>query len=171
MNWIQISSGLLTPVIAVIAVYIAYRQHKTASDKLRLELYDRRYRIYQLTKEYVLKCYQSDDDLDVLGKFYPVINEGKFLFKKDFTDYLTSVVNNSLHQQQIKKDLFDEKTYPLNSPAREKLLQKQRELYQWFGIHFGDIENKFLPYLNFQNVEGDFKSDILGLFNWRKSNS
>ena len=44
---IKIFSGLLTPVIAIVAVYIAWQQWQTNRQKLILDRYDRRLRIYE----------------------------------------------------------------------------------------------------------------------------
>ncbi len=43
---IDVFSALLTPVIAAIAVYVAYQQWQTNRRRLQLDLYDRRLRIY-----------------------------------------------------------------------------------------------------------------------------
>ena len=44
---IEISTALLTPIIAIIATYIAYQQWKTNQLKLNLERYDRRLEVYE----------------------------------------------------------------------------------------------------------------------------
>jgi hypothetical protein len=43
---IPVLSAALTPLIALIALYIAYQQYRTNRDKLRLDLYDRRFDLY-----------------------------------------------------------------------------------------------------------------------------
>ncbi len=44
---IEIFSGLLTPTIAIIAVYIAYQQLKTNRYRVRLNLYDKRFKVFR----------------------------------------------------------------------------------------------------------------------------
>ena len=44
---VEISKALLTPVIAVVATYIAYQQWQTNRQKLNLERYDRRLHVYE----------------------------------------------------------------------------------------------------------------------------
>ena len=39
-------SGLLTPIIAIIAAYIAYRQYKNDNERLKRDLYEKRYAIF-----------------------------------------------------------------------------------------------------------------------------
>ena len=56
LSWIDILAALLTPTIALIALYIAYQQYKINQQRLRHETYERRLefikqykRIYQLS--------------------------------------------------------------------------------------------------------------------------
>ncbi len=44
---LEISKGLLTPLIALVAVYIAWQQWRTNQLKVTLDRYDRRFRIYE----------------------------------------------------------------------------------------------------------------------------
>jgi len=45
MNAIQELGSLLTSLIAIMMAYIAYQQWRTNKDKLKMDLYDRRYNI------------------------------------------------------------------------------------------------------------------------------
>lgn len=54
-NWIEILSSSLTPVIAVIALYIAIQQYKTNKQRLRHELYEKRLAIYNVVKMHLSK--------------------------------------------------------------------------------------------------------------------
>jgi hypothetical protein len=51
-----VSSALLTPVVALLAMYIAYRQWRTAQNKLKLDLFERRVAIYEAAQSYVHHC-------------------------------------------------------------------------------------------------------------------
>jgi|SRR5882672_5537469 len=44
---LEISKALLTPLIAIVATYIAWQQWRTNKQKLLLERYDRRLRVYE----------------------------------------------------------------------------------------------------------------------------
>lgn len=44
---VALFNAFLTPLIAIVAVYIAWQQWQTNKHKLELELYDRRLRIYE----------------------------------------------------------------------------------------------------------------------------
>jgi hypothetical protein len=45
--WVQILQALATPVIAIVGAWVALEQMKIARVKLRHDLYDRRYAVFQ----------------------------------------------------------------------------------------------------------------------------
>ena len=49
----EVSKELLTPLIAIVAVYIASHQWETNRGKLRLDLFDRRYKVYEKISEFI----------------------------------------------------------------------------------------------------------------------
>lgn len=66
-TWIDISTALLTPTIAIIAVAIGGLQWWTNRNRLKLELFDKRYEIYDATRNLLGRITQrgspSDEDL------------------------------------------------------------------------------------------------------------
>jgi hypothetical protein len=51
--YVDLFAALLTPVIAIIATYIAYQQYRANQLKLRHELYDRRLLLYNAVAEFL----------------------------------------------------------------------------------------------------------------------
>lgn len=89
MNWIQVLNGLLTPLIALIAIYIAYQQYKTARNKLKLELYEKRYKFYNDMRKFIIRLNsQPDRVFEELSEISYSLNEGRFLFDNDLLDYI-----------------------------------------------------------------------------------
>ena len=89
--------ALLTPVIAAIAVYIAYQQWRTNRRKLALDLYDRRLRIYQATVEYISAVLSNlHPTLEVILKFRRSTAEVDFLFGQDIKKYLDELFEHGL---------------------------------------------------------------------------
>jgi len=50
-HWTAYLTALMTPVVACIAAWIAYRNYTTSRNKLKLDLFDRRYALYQELNE------------------------------------------------------------------------------------------------------------------------
>lgn len=89
----EILSAFLTPVIALIALYIAWMQHKTARNKLNLELYEKRYALYLAAKEFITKIAVSDPEVFSVAynEFDIKTNSTKFLFKEDVSKYIDTL--------------------------------------------------------------------------------
>ena len=49
-HWTQVLSALLTPTIAVLVAIIAYRQWRTAQNRLKFDLFDRRFAVYDAAR-------------------------------------------------------------------------------------------------------------------------
>jgi hypothetical protein len=88
---ISILQALLTPVIACITVYIAYRQWRDNHLRLKLERYDRRLRIYQEVLKTLRRiCADFAPQLDDLLNFTASTAEAPFLFNAEIPAYIVS---------------------------------------------------------------------------------
>ena len=86
-SWIDILSALLTPTIALIALYIAYQQHKTNQQRLRHETYERRLKVYKAVQAHlsiILRAGKTSYQECTL--FYSEASEAAFLFDKSVMD-------------------------------------------------------------------------------------
>jgi hypothetical protein len=59
MDWIDVLSALLTPTIAILGIYIAYQQWRTNKNRLKLELFDKRYEIFTNIKKFIANILTS----------------------------------------------------------------------------------------------------------------
>ena len=50
-RFVEVSSALLTPEIGALTAYIAWQQLKTAKDKLKLDLFERRFAVYDQMRQ------------------------------------------------------------------------------------------------------------------------
>ncbi len=56
-DWIDVFQALLTPTIALIAVGIGIAQWWTARNKLKLDLFDRRWAVYMATRDLLTEIF------------------------------------------------------------------------------------------------------------------
>ncbi len=153
MEIINILSGLLTPMIAILAVYIAYQQYLNGKKKLKLELYEKRYFIFKGTKKILLQInLDAKIEITELGKFKNISNESKFLFNKDITDYFSELSENAMKLSHLTEDLNKIKIYPVHSVERNKEVENRHKLITWFTNEYENIEYRFEKYLNFKNL-------------------
>jgi hypothetical protein len=66
-HWTAYVSALLVPLVAIFGFIIAYQQWRTAQNKLKLDLFDRRFEIYHAARKLLAAIMTSgkasDDEL------------------------------------------------------------------------------------------------------------
>lgn len=86
---IKISQGLLTPVIGIIATYIAWQQWRTNQNKLRLDRYERRLQVYKEVVRFIsVGIRDANYDNNELMTFRPKVSEADFLFGEEVPKYI-----------------------------------------------------------------------------------
>ena len=156
MEILNIFSSLLTPIIAILAVYIAYQQYLNGKNKLKLELYKKRYLIFKYTKKILMQINQNSITAQ-LGEFIIKSNERKFLFKDDIKDYFAELVKNALDLKHLTEDLdIDANKFNNNLTIKtfehSEKVNKRANLIDWFTKEYECIEDRFLIYLDFKNL-------------------
>lgn len=148
---------ILNYLIALIAAWIAYQQWKTNRDKLRLDLYNKRFDIYSKTIIFyqALLSYDAskpDEDFSSIHKdFIKSCRESQFLFSKK--SGIFQILEN-LHSEAFKIIGFKNHAKDMVS-APEILLEMQNSMQQAlsiFDVSIKELESKMVPYLNFQKV-------------------
>lgn len=178
MNFLNVLSGWLTPLIAIIALYIAYQQYKSDkkqgelklkldSDiselekkrlhieeyKLKLDLYNKRFRIFEETKKVLHKIVQEAHiEIIELRDFRFSTNESKFLFDNEIFQFLEELKTKAINLNHTERNLKDLNNYPVYSQQREEKIRESMELTSWFNFEYDNIESKFEKYLNFKNL-------------------
>ncbi|MGA3035540.1 MAG: hypothetical protein ABSD70_19830, partial [Terracidiphilus sp.] len=95
-SFIQIFQGMLTPVIAGIAVYVAYEQWRVNKRKYDLDRYERRLRIYQRVVEMIrLIVKDSKAEIQDILKFGADTAEADFLFPDEISEYINEIYTHA----------------------------------------------------------------------------
>jgi len=135
INWL----GLLTLVLAGFGAYIAWRQWKTAAYRVKLDLFDRRYRIYEEVRKLLKIAYPSGRiELVNIEALQSQTVEAKFLFGDDVQTYLKEIYD---HARNLEFLHFEEKTN-----------EKWRSEMTWAGAQLEESGERFKRYLNFNKI-------------------
>lgn len=95
---VEVSKGLLTPLIAIVATYIAWQQWKTNRQKLILDRYDRRLRVYEEVRKILSIIFRDDKaSYDDLLKFRTAVSEADFLFGSEIPKYIDEITSVRLN--------------------------------------------------------------------------
>jgi len=154
-DWIDYF-GALTPVcITAFGAWIAWQQFRTNRDKLRLDLYQRRFHVYEATLSFYQALLGSPEDLkmqefDVLHKeFIKSCREAKFLFDPDVVQLLEQfsiagsvVVGFRLEGANMRHVM----------PTFLELNKASNDAMSSLGKLIFVLEDAIFPYLNFRKI-------------------
>jgi len=146
VTWIYAFNALLTPVIAGVVAYIAYQQYKTNRDRLRLDLYDRRLKVFEGLMALLWVIFRkgtcNDQERD---QFQRATVEGSFLFDKDIANYL-----DTIHKKILELGTTHAVLNLPGGEKRDQAVEKERKLFDWFTDQFEVSKEKFARYLSFR---------------------
>lgn len=87
-SWLDMFSGFLTPLIAIVTVYIAVQQHRLSKRQFQYESYERRFQVYK-----TVQCFLSEivregkTSYTCLSQFYAEASAAAFLFDPSVQNY------------------------------------------------------------------------------------
>ena len=143
---LTVFSGLLTPLLAIIATYIAWQQWRTNHIKLQHDLYDRRLVVYLALMEFLAHISRNASaDINSGISFIQKTKESYFLFGKEIPEYLESIYKKSVQLDYLHKKLH-ESNLPVGE-ERSRAAQESCDLSIWFGDQFEIGRKKFEKYL------------------------
>lgn len=156
--WIDLIWKLVTAVATTsVAIYVALiskRQLLTNQEKLRLDLYNRRFEIYTRVLDFYQAIVMWEGSPEQIGLQYPFLKayrEARFLFPKEsgVFDYIGEFQKHAftiVHFDKLKS---------LAKEAPEEFLKysRQREdSLSWLLNSMVGLEERLAPYLNFHNM-------------------
>ena len=132
---VDILSALLTPLIAIVAIFIAYRQYKVNRSRLNHELYVRRLEVFKAIRKYISSiAREGKTDFPTVTQFYADAGEADFLFKDDIPEQIEKLYKKGLELAELH-----EKLYPSDGSSglavgkeRNKVAKQKSEVLKWF---------------------------------------
>lgn len=133
MAWSQIAqtaSAFGPLLVSVLVAWIMWRQAKTARDKLRLDLFEKRYGVY-VGFENLAKVVMGSGNVsqEALREYSLHTAPSEFLFDKDVIQYLEKVWKIALELQHVNAEL----PHTPVGDKRNHLAQRECEICIWFN--------------------------------------
>ncbi len=140
---------LLTPLIAVIAVYIAWQQWKTNRQKLNLEKYDRRLHVYEEVRK-ILSIILRDAKVnqEELLKFRTSVSEADFLFGPEIPEYIDEIYKHGLNLWKWNQQYRDFTQKVPDGYDHNKVVKEMHKELEWLREQYQPAKEKFKKYLN-----------------------
>ncbi|GGO86285.1 hypothetical protein GCM10011348_36790 [Marinobacterium nitratireducens] len=128
-DWLDISTALITPVIAILGIGLGILQWKINQARLQHELFDRRYEIFMTTSEYLFSVvYRSKAEMEDRVHFLKKTRGAFAVFSPSIVSFIEQV-----HKQSVALDTSIESG---NDEAKQ-------EIVMWFGKQLKDVDEIF----------------------------
>lgn len=146
---IEIFKALLTPVIAIIATYIAWQQWRTNQQKLNLERYGRRLHVYEEVRK-ILSIIVRDEKASTgdLLKFRTSVSEADFLFGPEIPKYIDEIYKRGLSLWRWNQEYRDCTQDKPEGYDHKKVVDEMRKQLTWLSEQFEPAKEKFKEYLD-----------------------
>jgi hypothetical protein len=142
---IKLLSAGLTPILGILAAYIAWQQWRTNHLKVRHDLYERRLSIYFAVMEFLAAIMRrstiSDEELMV---FLQKTRESYFLFGQEIGDYLDELYRQAVDLQA--RSIMVHEGLP-DGDERTRVIHEKTEISKWFTRQFEITRTKFTKYM------------------------
>jgi hypothetical protein len=145
-DWIDIFSALLTPTVAILGIYIAVQQWLTNRRRLKLELFDRCYEVFEKIKKFIASILTSgrvEEGADI--QFLRDTKSALFLFDDKIVKLASEIYERAIRLHALEAT---ERTAGDNLEAN---LNKQDEIKKWYQDQLQDIDKSFKKYLKLKH--------------------
>ncbi len=141
------SKAFLTPLIAIIAVYIAWQQWQTSKKKLCFDLYEKRPAIFSALMEFLAIVVR---DLKVtpaeLFKFRDAVYHAEFIFGKEIRLYLDEVYEHGAKLQRFTGEYRDRDQIIPEGYNHNTIVDGMHSEAEWFVGQFDVARARFKKY-------------------------
>ena len=146
-DWIDLLTALLTPVIALAAIWIARRQSKINRNRLKLELFDRRFEVYSKVAAFLSQIMidgKVQDGADM--EFLRNTKTASILFDDKIKDLISEIYSKAVRLHALGAELD-----ALHGDPRIENLEGQTEIKDWISQTLINLEERFKPYLKLEH--------------------
>lgn len=142
-TFIDTFSALLVPTIAVVALFVGIAQALINRARLKHELFDRRYSIFEATNKLIIHAINEDEiNYDQLQEFYNDTRGARFLFNHEFEkNYLNKISKQVLDLRALQKKLRR------RDVADNELIDQITDAEDELTNELEKIDDAFEPYL------------------------
>lgn len=139
------ASAVATPTIAVLVAIITWRQWVTNRARLRHELFDRRYEIYQKIAGFIAGVLQSGRV--AIGEDSGFLRQTKQAYFVFACDVKIKQLVDDIYRSAVKLQTLQTKENGLQGAALSANVDSQTEVKQWFQTTLTQLEPTFERYL------------------------
>ncbi len=144
--WLQYTQALAVPLLALViagfGTWIALQQMQIARVKLRHDLYDRRFAVFEATRKLLTEVLvDAAVSYDQVRAYVACTSASVFLLNEEISTYLEEIHKRANRLQNIK--------HSMNAiPAqRTALADEEAQILSWLIAQLPELATKFKPFL------------------------
>ncbi len=144
--------ALLTPFIGVVAVYIAWQQWKANERRSKLDLFDRRFRVYEEVKKVLALMFTTGVNDTQIWDFVTKTEDTVFLFDADISQYREEIRHRANSLSFVRRQLRE--AMDRNAPPEERspLAEAEKKEVEWAIAERQTLPDKFKKYLDLSKL-------------------
>jgi len=164
-SWLEVAKALspafVALVIGLIAAVIAWRQAQIASAKLKLDLFDKRLKVFDAVWALLAASHVKSEDDPSVAAFYEQLPKAAFLFDANVRDYVETVRTKLQQLRHAAASIrAHQDSRPVHANAAEtqafgrelvRLMGAMQDLQAWFLNQADPCRDVFATHLNFGN--------------------
>jgi hypothetical protein len=143
VNMAAIAQIITTFMVGLIAAYIAWRQWRTSHDRLILDLFERRFQVFQeLTRTVSAAVNKPHPEINDLADFDQASEKARFLFGPEVRGYLGEV-----RRHLVNLITFGRALHEMDGPQRtnaEKMVTAALNEMSAFYARLADLVTRYL---------------------------
>lgn len=141
--WVNYSQALATPAIALLAIVVAVMQWRTAHQKVVLDLFERRMKVYSEIRAVIASIVSSGKlPNEKHFEFMRAIDGAKFLFGSKVNGYLEELNSTLAYFHEA-----DETYAQLQGQERGEAIQRRRKYFDEIQAFYKKFAPLVEPYL------------------------
>ena len=137
-----------TVAVGVVAAYIAFQQFWLARERLRLDLFEKRFAVFAAVRRFLSLILQGASvKMDDFWQYRAGVAEASFLFDEDITDYLGEIDRRALRAWRIGDEMKEPEP---NEDLRVKRAGELSKELQWLTEQLAELKPRLAPYMKFR---------------------
>jgi hypothetical protein len=133
----------LSAITAALVAWVAVQQYRLAHDRLKLDLWEKRYAVYKGAHRFLSLVVQAGaTDIKELFGFLEDTRDAFFLFRPDMAAYLEGLYRKGVDLRTTRV-LYQNK----DGVERDQLIDKEARLLTELGEELVELKHRFSPYL------------------------
>jgi hypothetical protein len=144
---ISLLQALNAVLVGGIAWYFAHHQKRIAQAKLRIDLFDKRFAIFDAARNFLGRAlFLGKVEIEDDNAFLIATSGASFLLNDELGNYLKEVQTRAAEVRFVQSELEDAKTEDERTAAQTKFVAERR----WLREQATVLEAKFKPFLELE---------------------